>query len=101
MSVLPSTRAARRENERYFRKPLGHHHADRFQDEHPSQKNGEKLVLGEHRAHPQTAAQRERANIAHEDLRRVGVVPEEADPGADHGAAVDRYFANIPDGWDV
>src|SRR5579859_5696113 len=39
------------------------------------------------------AAESERADVAHEDFGGVGVVPEEADAGADEGAAEDGELA--------
>ena len=53
--------------------------------------------LVQHREHAEAAAERERADVAHEDLRGVRVVPKEADAGADHGAAVDRELARARD----
>ena len=46
---------------------------------------------------PSAAAQRERADVAHEHLGRVGVEPEEAEPGADQRAAEDRHLAGARD----
>ena len=43
------------------------------------------------------AAQRQRADAADEDLRRVGVEPEEGEPGAGHRGAEDQQLAGAPD----
>ncbi len=40
------------------------------------------------------AAEGERADVAHEDFGGVGVIPEKADGGADHGAAEDGELAD-------
>ncbi len=53
------------------------------------------LVASAHEA--DRAAQRQRADVAHEHLRRVGVEPEEPDPGAPHRAAEDRQLAGAGD----
>jgi hypothetical protein len=52
------------------------------------------LVLGGHGDGAQRAAQRQRAGVAHEDLGRRRVVPEEAQAGADQGPAEHRQLAN-------
>ena len=57
--------------------------------------------LVEHREHAERAAERQRADVAHEDRGRVGVEPEEADAGADHRAAEDRQLAGAGDVRDV
>ena len=71
--------------------------ADRLEEEDPAEDGREELVLGEDGAHPEPAAERQRADVPHEHLRRVGVVPEEADAGADHGPAVDRELTGARD----
>ena len=71
-----------------------HHHADSASTTNtPPTIDQRELVLGQHREHAERAAERERADVAHEHLRRVGVEPEEADAGADHRAAEDRQLA--------
>ena len=67
----------------------------------PPSRIAEQLVLREDREHAEPAAERERADVAHEDLRWVGVVPEEADARADDRAAVDRELAGRRDLRDV
>ena len=46
----------------------------------------QQLVLAQHRQHAERAAQRQRADVAHEDLGRIGVEPEEAERRADQRA---------------
>src|SRR5919112_4639037 len=58
-----------------------------FDDEQTAHNGQEELCLGEHSGRGQDAPYRERAGIAHKDVCRVGVVPEEPDDCADHGAA--------------
>ena len=48
------------------------------------------LGLGHHREPGDRAAEAERAGVAHEDRRREGVEPEEADAGADQAARQQR-----------
>ena len=41
------------------------------------------------------SADGKRAGVAHEDLRRVGVVPQETDGGPDEGGHVDHKFGRV------
>src|SRR5215218_8709645 len=63
---------------------------ERFDDEEPSYDRQEQLRLGQDRSSGEDAPDSERARIAHEDVRRVGVVPEKPDDGPDHRPADDR-----------
>ena len=47
------------------------------------------FLFDQHRHHGHGAAEAERTDVAHEDLGRMRVVPEEAEAGAGHGAAED------------
>ena len=47
---------------------------------------------------PQRRAERERAHVAHEDFRGVGVEPEETEPGARKRAAFEITTARYPPG---
>src|ERR1035441_1392633 len=53
------------------------------------------LLLDEHRDHRHGAAQPEGSHIAHEDFRRVRVVPEEAHGGAGQRAAENGQFRGV------
>jgi hypothetical protein len=53
----------------------------------------QQLGLGEHGQRADGAAQRQRAGVAHEDLGRMTVEPEEADGGADERGAEHRQLA--------
>ena len=44
-----------------------------------------------------SAAQGQRTDVAHEDLRRIGVEPEEAEAGTDQRAAEDDEFSGTGD----
>src|SRR6185437_4160308 len=55
------------------------------------------LLARRHGRGPDAAAQRQRAGVAHEDPGGRGVVPEEAETGADHRAAVDGDLADARD----
>ena len=68
--------------------------ADCLEHEDAPDKRQQQLLLDHHGNRADGAAQGERAHVAHENLRRVGVVPEKADAGADHGAAEDGDFAD-------
>ena len=50
---------------------------------------------------PMAPPEGERAHVAHEDLGGVGVEPEEAEAGADQGAAEDRHLADARDVGDL
>ena len=58
-------------------------------------------MLGEDREHADRAAERQRADVAHEHLRRIRVVPEEADAAAEQRGAEDRELADAGDVGDV
>ena len=53
------------------------------------------LVLDRDRHRAEQAAERERAGVAHEDLRRRRVEPEKADARADQRAADDHEIAGM------
>src|SRR6058998_516119 len=53
----------------------------------------QQLGLGEHGEHADGGAERQRARVAHEDLGRMTVEPEEADGRADERAAEHRQLA--------
>jgi hypothetical protein len=57
--------------------------------------------LIDHRGHAEHAAERERAGVAHEDLGRRRVEPQEADAGADQRAAQHHQFAGAGDVIDL
>src|SRR5215204_1839604 len=65
-------------------------HRERFDDEEPSYDRQEQLRLGQDRGGGEDAPDGERARVAHEDVRRVGVVPEKPDYGPDHRPTDDR-----------
>ena len=55
------------------------------------------FVLGQDRERAESASERERADVAHEDARRIGVEPEEADARAGHRRAEDGELAGALD----
>src|SRR6266850_1266935 len=81
--------AAPRELER------GHLHDDRHRLHHvdAADERQQQLGLGEHGQHPDGGAQGQRARVAHEDLGRMAVEPQEPDGGADQRAAEHRQLA--------
>src|SRR4051812_29593134 len=74
-----------------------HDHRDRLEHEQSAHDRERELLLGRDRNGAEQAAERERAGIAHEDRCRRRVEPEEAEAGADHGAAQDRKLAGARD----
>ncbi len=67
---------------------VGHlnHHRNGFSDEHPAHDGQHDFLADDHGDGAQGAAQRQRAHVAHEHLRRIGVEPQKRQPGADHRA---------------
>lgn len=64
-------------------------HGDGLHDKNAAHDEEHKLLARNDRHRPQSAAQGERADVAHKDLRRVGVVPKKAQArpnqrGSDH-----------------
>jgi len=67
----------------------------RLNDEDASDERQQQFLLDQHRHGADGSAQRERANIAHKDFGRMGVIPEEANGRADHGAAENRQLRDL------
>ena len=67
----------------------------RLHHEQPADDREHDLVLDRDRDRAQQAAERERAGVAHEDLRRRRVEPKEADACADQRAADDDELAGV------
>ena len=78
-----------------------HDHRNRFQHEQAADDGEHDLVLGRDRHGADHAAERERAGVAHEDRRRRRVEPQEAEAGAEHGAAQHRKLAGAGDIMDL
>eukprot|EP01022_Parablepharisma_sp_SALTPOND_P026954 TRINITY_DN652_c1_g3_i1.p2 TRINITY_DN652_c1_g3~~TRINITY_DN652_c1_g3_i1.p2 ORF type:complete len:1102 (+),score=458.93 TRINITY_DN652_c1_g3_i1:51019-54324(+) len=78
---------------------IGHldHHRQRLHHEDAAHDEQHDLLAHDHRDGAQRAAQRQRADVAHEDLRRIGVVPEEGQARAAHGATEDQQLASTGD----
>src|SRR5260370_32494501 len=68
--------------------------------EYPTDKRQQELLFNDHSHGADSSAQRKRANVTHEDLRRMRVIPEKADTGPDHGAAEDRQLGGLPHALD-
>ena len=64
-------------------------HAHHFADEYAADHQQKELALEQNRHRAERTAERERARVAHEDLRRERVEPQEADARAEHGGAED------------
>ena len=67
-------------------------HREPLDDEEAAHREEEQLLLDEYRHRAESAAEGEAPDVAHEDLGRIAVPPEEAHRGPDHGAAEDRHL---------
>ncbi|MNG94176.1 hypothetical protein D3C79_531790 [compost metagenome] len=63
------------------------HHRQGFHDEHAAHDEQHDFLADDHGDSAQRGAQRQRADVPHEYLRRVGVEPQEAQAGTDQRAA--------------
>src|SRR5580704_4233909 len=68
---------------------------DRFQDEDSADEGEEEFLLYKHCDGADGSAEREGAYVAHEDLCRVGVVPEETDTCTDHCATENCELSDL------
>ena len=68
-------------------------HRNRLEHEQAADDAEHDLVLGHDRDGAEQAAERQRAGVAHEDRRRRRVEPQEAEAGAQDGAAQHRQLA--------
>src|ERR1700733_6342642 len=66
----------------------------RLEIKDPADERQQQLLLDDHSDRGQRAAQRQRAHISHEDLRRMCVVPEKANARARHGPGKDGDFTH-------
>src|SRR5690606_35592097 len=90
------------------------HHRQRLGDEDPADDHEEEMGVGQEGEGGEEAADRLGADVAHEDLRRRGVPPQEAEEGGEHGRreggqleGIDRFVdavgggvAELPEGDD-
>src|SRR5690606_36895536 len=72
-------------------------HRERLRDQNAPEDEEEELVPKEHGHEPDRPAERKRAGVAHEDLRRMTVEPQEAEARAAQGRAPDGDLARILD----
>ena len=63
-----------------------------LEDEHAGHGEEEQLLLDEDGDRGERRAERERPDVAHEDLGRMGVEPHESEAGAGQGAGEDRQL---------
>src|SRR3990172_3068026 len=70
-------------------------HRERFENKHAADEEKQNLLLDDDGHGAEGAAQGERAYVAHEDVGRVGVVPEKANRRSGHGAAEDGQLAHV------
>ena len=68
-------------------------HACGLGDEDPADQQQEEFLPGDDRQQSQEPAQGKRAGVAHENLRRMTIEPEEPQHAADHGAGQDGHLA--------
>src|ERR1043166_2319931 len=71
---------------------------DSLGDKHASNREEQQFLLDDDSDRSDSAAQRERAHIAHEDFSGMRVVPQKANASPDHRTAENRYFGHV---WDV
>lgn len=76
-------------------------HRERLGDEDRTGEGQDDFAAQQKRRDAKHAAEGEGAGIAHEDLRRVAVVPQKAEAGAGHSEKVDADFAAPFDVEDV
>ena len=62
----------------------------------PPTRMSSNLLLGHYRDRSQRRAKGKRAHIPHENFRRVGVIPQKAEPGADSDPHRMTEFARHP-----
>ena len=62
--------------------------------EHAADDRQQQLLLDQDRDGAERAAERERPDVAHEDVGRMRVPPEKAEARADERAAEDRQLAD-------
>ena len=68
------------------------YHAETLDEEDAAQEWQQQFFMDDDGTHSDDAADGERPRVAHEYLRRVGVVPEETDECSDEGAHKDHKF---------
>ena len=78
-----------------------HHHREAFDQKDAAQQRQQQLLADAEGEDGDDAADRQRAGVAHEDLRRKGVVPKEADQRADQRRGEDDQFAAVRDVHDI
>ena len=74
---------------------------NRFDHEDAADDGEQQLLFAADRDDANHSADGERAGVAHENLRRMTVEPEKAEPGADERGADDRQFAGERIKWDL
>ena len=67
-------------------------HRHRLQHEDAAHDEEHDLLTDHDGDETERGTERERTDVAHEDLGRIGVEPEKAETGADHGTAEYRHF---------
>src|SRR5229473_5093771 len=72
-------------------------HRERFHDKDSPYEKEQDLLLDDHGDHAERPSQRERADVAHENLRGMRVVPKKTERGTDERAAENRQFADARD----
>ena len=75
-----------------------HHHAEALYEEDSAEDRQHQLLVDDDGAHGDDTADGERTGIAHEHLRRVGIVPEEADEGSDKGT---EEYHKLLGAWNI
>ena len=77
------------------------HHRDGLEHEHAAHDEQHDFLAHDHGDGAERGADRERADVAHEHLRRIGVEPQKSEARADQGRAEDQHLADARDVGDL
>src|ERR1051325_12152306 len=69
------------------------HDRDGFRHENTTRDDEDQRLMDQYRHDAQRPAEGQRTRVAHKDLRRVTVEPEETEPRSDHRATKNRQLA--------
>ena len=76
-------------------------HRQGFNHKHAAHDHQQELLTQQHGDNAQRAAQRQRTDVTHKDLRRISVEPEEAQPRADYRRTDDHQLTRVTQIRDV
>ena len=76
-------------------------HRQGLHHENAAHNHQQEFLTQQHGDNAQRAAERQRTDVAHKDLRRIGVKPQKAQPRADDRRTDDHQFAGVAQIGDV